>query len=64
MQKSLKRIELKALKVPNGDNIFSKREMKRFEDYGKKIWTKRAWIFQMKPEGLKGPLTKFFEQSD
>ncbi len=43
--KEPKKNRIKALKVPNGDNIFSKREMKRFEDYVRKIWSKRAWIF-------------------
>ncbi len=62
--KEPKKNRIKALKVPNGDNIFSKREMKRFEDYVRKFGAKGLGYFQMKPEGLKGPLTKFFEQSE
>ena len=59
-----KRNRIKALKVPNGDNIFSKRQMKGFEDYVRKFGAKGLGYFQMKEEGLKGPLTKFFEESD
>ncbi len=62
--KEPKKNRIKALKVPNGDNIFSKREMKRFEDYVRQFGAKGLGYFQMKPEGLKGPLTKFFEQSE
>ena len=59
-----KRNRIKALKVPNGDNIFSKRQMKGFEDYVRKFGAQGLGYFQMKEEGLKGPLTKFFEPSD
>ncbi len=55
---------IKALKVPNGDNIFSKREMKRFEDFVRKFGASGLGYFQMKEEGLKGPLTKFFTAED
>lgn len=55
---------VKALKVPNGDNIFSKRQMKGFEDYVKKFGASGLGYFQMKEEGLKGPLTKFFSEED
>ncbi len=55
---------IKALKVPNGDNIFSKRQMKGFEDYVRKFGAKGLGYFQMKEEGLKGPLTKFFTEDD
>lgn len=55
---------IKALKVPNGDNIFSKRQMKGFEDYVRKFGAKGLGYFQMKEEGLKGPLTKFFSEED
>ncbi len=61
---SPKRNRIKALKVPNGDNIFSKRQMKGFEDYVRKFGAQGLGYFQMKEEGLKGPLTKFFEPSD
>jgi aspartyl-tRNA synthetase len=62
--KDSKNNRIKALKVPNGDNIFSKREMKRFEDYVKKFGAGGLGYFQMKEEGLKGPLTKFFTDDD
>ncbi|HHH19084.1 MAG TPA: aspartate--tRNA ligase [Campylobacterales bacterium] len=55
---------IKALRVPNGDNIFSKREMKRFEDYVRKFGAAGLGYFQMKEDGLKGPLTKFFSDED
>ncbi len=55
---------IKALKVPNGDNIFSKRQMKGFEDYVRKFGAKGLGYFQMKEDGLKGPLTKFFTEDD
>lgn len=54
---------IKALKVPNGDNIFSKRQMKGFEDYVRKFGASGLGYFQMKEDGLKGPLTKFFDEA-
>jgi len=62
--KDKKKNRIKALKVPNGDNIFSKRQMKGFEEYVRKFGAKGLGYFQMKEDGLKGPLTKFFEQKD
>ncbi len=55
---------IKALKVPNGDNIFSKRQMKGFEDYVRKFGASGLGYFQMKEDGLKGPLAKFFSAAD
>ena len=55
---------IKALKVKGGDTIFSKREMKGFEDYVRKFGASGLGYFQMKEDGLKGPLTKFFAQSE
>jgi aspartyl-tRNA synthetase len=55
---------IKAIKCPNGDNIFSKRQMKGFEDYVRKFGAKGLGYFQMKEDGLKGPLTKFFSEED
>jgi len=54
---------IKALKVPNGDNVFSKRQMKGFEDYVRKFGASGLGYFQMKEDGLKGPLNKFFEDT-
>ena len=62
--KAPKRNRIKALKVPNGDNIFSKRQMKGFEDYVRKFGAQGLGYFQMKEDGLKGPLTKFFTEDD
>ncbi|MEA3497486.1 MAG: aspartate--tRNA ligase [Campylobacterota bacterium] len=55
---------IKAIKCPNGDNIFSKRQMKGFEDYVRKFGAHGLGYFQMKEDGLKGPLTKFFSEAD
>jgi len=55
---------IKALNVPNGDNLFSKRQMKGFEDYVKKFGASGLGYFQLKEDGLKGPLTKFFNDDD
>ena len=62
--KDTQKNRIKALKVPNGDNIFSKRQMKGFEDYVRKFGAQGLGYFQMKEEGLKGPLTKFFSEED
>lgn len=62
--KDKKNNRIKALKCPNGDNIFSKRQMKGFEDYVRKFGAKGLGYFQMKEDGLKGPLTKFFTDED
>jgi aspartyl-tRNA synthetase len=55
---------IKALVCPNGDNIFSKRQMKGFEEYVRKFGAKGLGYFQYKEDGLKGPLTKFFSEKD
>jgi aspartyl-tRNA synthetase len=59
-----KKNRIKAIKCPNGDNIFSKRQMKGFEDYVRKFGAHGLGYFQMKEDGLKGPLTKFFSEED
>jgi len=55
---------IKALRVPGADLIFSKREMKSFEDFVRKFGAKGLGYFQLKEDGLKGPLTKFFSEED
>ena len=55
---------IKALRVPGADLAFSKREMKGFEDYVRKFGAKGLGYFQMKEDGLKGPLAKFFTEDD
>jgi len=55
---------IKALRVPGADLVFSKREMKSFEEYVRKFGAKGLGYFQMKEDGLKGPLEKFFSPED
>jgi len=62
--KTPKKNRIKALKVPKGDEIFSKRQMKGFEEYVRKFGASGLGYFQMKEDGLKGPLTKFFTEED
>ena len=62
--KDPKKNRIKALKVPGADLVFSKREMKSFEDYVRKFGAHGLGYFQMKEDGLKGPLTKFFSEED
>jgi aspartyl-tRNA synthetase len=62
--KNPKMNRIKALRVPGADLIFSKREMKSFEDFVRKFGAKGLGYFQLKEDGLKGPLTKFFSESD
>lgn len=62
--KDKKKNRIKALKVPNGDNIFSKRQMKSFEDFVRKFGAQGLGFFQYKEDGLKGPLIKFFSEED
>jgi len=62
--KDPKNNRIKALKVPGADLIFSKREMKGFEDFVRKFGAHGLGYFQMKEDGLKGPLVKFFTEED
>ncbi len=62
--KNPKMNRIKALRVPGADLVFSKREMKSFEDYVRKFGAHGLGYFQMKEDGLKGPLTKFFSEED
>ncbi len=55
---------IKALKVINWDNLFSKTQMKNFEKYVRQFWAQGLWYFQMKEDWLKWPLNKFFSGSD
>jgi len=55
---------IKALKVPGADLVFSKREMKGFEDFVRQFGAHGLGYFQMKEDGLKGPLIKFFTEED
>ena len=62
--KDTKKNRIKALKVPNGDNIFSKRAMQRFEEFVRKFGAQGLAFIQVKEDGLKGPLCKFFSDED
>ncbi len=55
---------IKAIKVVDGDNQFSKTQMKNFEKYVRQYGAGWLGYFQMKEDGLKGPLNKFFTESD
>ncbi|NPA59021.1 MAG: aspartate--tRNA ligase [Epsilonproteobacteria bacterium] len=55
---------IKALRVPGADLVFSKREMKAFETFVRQFGAHGLGYFQMKEDGLKGPLTKFFSEED
>jgi aspartyl-tRNA synthetase len=55
---------IKALKVPGADLVFSKREMKGFETFVRQFGAHGLGYFQMKEDGLKGPLIKFFSEDD
>ena len=60
--KTPKQNRIKALKVPNGDNFFSRKMLKELEAFVCKFGAKGLGYFQMKADGLKGPLTKFFDE--
>ena len=62
--KDTKQNRVKALKVPKGDTIFSKRQMQKFEEYVRKFGAKGLAFIQVKEDGLKGPLCKFFDEKD
>ena len=55
---------IKALKVTGADLVFSKREIKGFETFVRQFGAHGLGYFQMKEDGLKGPLTKFFSEED
>lgn len=50
--------------MEGGDLKFSKRQMQRFEEYVRKFGAQGLAFIQVKEEGLKGPLVKFFEKSE
>ena len=54
---------IKALKVPDGDNFFSRKMIKELESFVTKFGAKGLGYFQMKEDGLKGPLLKFMSES-
>ncbi|MBK1972187.1 aspartate--tRNA ligase [Campylobacter sp. TTU-622] len=62
--KDSKKNRVKALRVPKGDTIFSKRAMQRFEEFVRKFGAQGLAFIQVKEDGLKGPLCKFFSEED
>ena len=62
--KDPKKNRIKALRVPGADLVFSKREMKTFETFVRQFGAQGLGYFQMKEDGLKGPLLKFFSEED
>ncbi|WP_257941601.1 aspartyl-tRNA synthetase [Campylobacter lari] len=62
--KDTKKNRIKALRVPKGDTIFSKRQMQRFEEFVRKFGAAGLAFIQMKEDGPKGPLCKFFSEED
>ncbi len=57
-----KRNRIKALKVPNGDKQFSRKVIKELEKFVTKFGAKGLAYFQMREEGIKGPLLKFMSE--
>ncbi|EAJ5701734.1 aspartyl-tRNA synthetase [Campylobacter lari subsp. concheus] len=62
--KDTKKNRIKALRVPKGDTIFSKRQMQRFEEFVRKFGAAGLAFIQMKEDGPKGPLCKFFSEDN
>ena len=62
--KDSKNNRIKALKVPKGDLIFSKRQMQGFEEFVRKFGAQGLAFIQVKENELKGPLCKFFTPED
>ncbi|NWF66026.1 MAG: aspartate--tRNA ligase [Campylobacterales bacterium] len=52
----------KAIKVPNGDNFFTRKTIKELEDFVVKFGAKGLAYLQYKEDGLKGPLLKFMSE--
>ncbi|WP_353662804.1 aspartate--tRNA ligase [Hydrogenimonas sp. SS33] len=53
---------IKALKVPGGDNAFSRKIIKELESFVTKFGAKGLAYIQVKEEGLKGPILKFLSE--
>jgi len=54
---------IKALRVPKGDKLFSRKQIKELESFVMKFGAKGLGYFQMKEDGIKGPLLKFMSES-
>ncbi|GAX88233.1 aspartyl-tRNA synthetase [Lebetimonas natsushimae] len=52
----------KALKVPGGDNFYSRKKLKELENFVRKFGAAGLAYIQVKEEGLKGPILKFMSE--
>ncbi len=60
--KDKKNNRFKALKVPGGDNFYSRKKLKELENFVRKFGAKGLAYIQVKEEGLKGPILKFMSE--
>lgn len=60
--KDKKNNRFKALKVPGGDNFYSRKMLKELENYVRKFGAKGLAYIQVKEEELKGPIVKFMSE--
>jgi aspartyl-tRNA synthetase len=60
--KEPKKNRIKALRVPKGDIFFSRKHLKELEEFVTKFGAKGLGYFQLKEDGLKGPLLKFMSE--
>ncbi|CAA6803855.1 MAG: Aspartyl-tRNA synthetase (EC @ Aspartyl-tRNA(Asn) synthetase (EC [uncultured Campylobacterales bacterium] len=63
MSSDTKKNRIKALIIPGGDEKFSRKSIKELESFVTKFGAKGLAYFQMKEEGIKGPLLKFMSES-
>jgi aspartyl-tRNA synthetase len=52
----------KALKVPGGDNFYSRKKLKELENFVRKFGAAGLAYIQVKEDGLKGPILKFMSE--
>lgn len=58
--KETQKNRIKALNVPLGDTVFTRKTLKELEEFVIKFGAKGLGYIQYKEDGLKGPLLKFF----
>jgi aspartyl-tRNA synthetase len=52
----------KALKIPGGDNFYSRKKLKELENFVRKFGAAGLAYIQIKQDGLKGPILKFLSE--
>ncbi|WP_024790427.1 aspartate--tRNA ligase [Lebetimonas sp. JH292] len=52
----------KALKIPGGDNFYSRKKLKELENFVRKFGAAGLAYIQIKEDGLKGPILKFLSE--